>query len=187
MNTHELMDQSISIDELKARFCIQGNVQVAGMMYPPRVGVASFSVRLEYEHFKPQTPANDEFLLAMVPFQSMLWSLMSFPEIKLEDASRIAAECGLALMRATPLIFQMHGFEFPVVSCLSVKRREEIRQGLDDDLDWLEVFPIDVETLYTLESANPRVRFSDDVTTCLEHEAEIASLLGNFFKEIQNG
>ena len=77
-------------------------IHFAGMIMPARPGVRLFAVKLEYFHFEPGTPKNDEFILHVINWQGTSWAVTSIPKEYMELARNIAAEVGLRIADGVP-------------------------------------------------------------------------------------
>lgn len=87
-------------------------------MNPPRVGTLTFVVRLEHEHFKPDTPKNELFELVTVPWEGMQYIIATIPKEYQECADRLMKELQLRPANGVPTIFGPTGitpfpFQYP--------------------------------------------------------------------------
>ena len=104
-----------------------------------RPGAILFGVKLEYENFAINTPANDDFQLGLVPWpkdSGMVWEVIVIPADKKPIAEAVAKHCGLVIKDA-----------FPVVLDGSGKPKK---------------FPLTGENVFTLESAPDSDLYTND-------------------------
>lgn len=106
-----------------------------------RPGAAIFAMRLEYENYIPDTPANDDFLYYEIQFAAMGWPVLSIPAKDRHIAERIAQEEGLKLSKGVPA---------------------EVVTG--------EIFPLNSPNTYTLENLSlprkPVAAMDDELKRC---------------------
>jgi hypothetical protein len=92
-------------------------INLVGCLSPRRVGVQIFNVRLEYFYFEPGTPKNDEYILHIINWQGMIWSVVSIPKECLEIAKKVAQETGLKIADGIPyLISSEQTVSFPITT-----------------------------------------------------------------------
>lgn len=106
--------QTKSMAELKA--CITPDKIGFILMYAPRrIGVISFATFLEYRHFKPGTPANDQFEMALVKWEQMNFAIVVIPRIHRNQAQWILKQLGLRLADGVPTVIESSGVKhFPI-------------------------------------------------------------------------
>lgn len=109
----KLMD--MSSESIQGIVSDPGRISYAGMILPPRPGVAECITALEFAHYPPGTERNDLFLLFIMNWRSTIWSLISIP---IDDSSlmeEIAMQCGLRITSGIPTMFDHEGIhQFPV-------------------------------------------------------------------------
>lgn len=70
-----------------------------------RPGVNLWCTRLEYEHFTPDTPANQLFTMHVGEIEEMLIGTITFPAASLEACNAIAEQCGIRLVHGNITVF----------------------------------------------------------------------------------
>jgi hypothetical protein len=68
-----------------------------------RIGLAQWMMELEYRHFRPGTPLNEDFSMAMMKWPDdapMIWTVMSIPASYRELADELAAKAMLSVKPA---------------------------------------------------------------------------------------
>jgi hypothetical protein len=118
---------------------------IIGMWTRPWVGY--YCNYLEYEHFLPETPENQEFQFRVFKWKDILWAIVSIPINKKNLAYEAATASHLRLADGVPL---MMGSD--VVKLLGSTREDKQSKDLG------EFFPLNCERAFTLENQK------DDVT-----------------------
>ena len=103
-----------SIEEVAARLNNDNSRCVIATMLN-RPGSSLFMVKLEYTHFTPDTPANDQFNFHVIYFCGMPWVVCDIPADKELLAIPIAESCGLRLTHNVPMMIEETGYvTFPI-------------------------------------------------------------------------
>lgn len=100
-----------------------------------RPGVATFTTRLEFEHFPPLTAANAELDLYTVEWSDLPWAVISIPKTKRHLAEEVAEQCGLRIADGIPWViggdgdqhFPLHG---PNVFTMENVRESKVYDGI---------------------------------------------------------
>jgi hypothetical protein len=102
-----------------------------------RIGGNLFGVKMEYTYFPPRSGKNHLFNLVLMrwPSNGIMWSILSFPIEFKPQAEEIAKECGLRLADGVPHVFDNKG---------------------------AHVFPLEGETVFTLENIHNHQVYSND-------------------------
>ena len=117
-----------------------------------RSGVRLFSVALEYRHYFPCTPKNDEFFLFTVSWRGLIWLIVSVPEGEREIANKVAEQVGLRVANGVPFFFTDPG--------TGIQACGAMRPNNDDEEIVNEWFPLNDERTFTLEGKyDPEVGF----------------------------
>lgn len=105
-----------------------------------RVGGNLFSVRMEYTYFAPRSGQNKYFNMVLMkwPRNGMMWAILSFPIEYRPQAEIVAQECGLKIANGVPHVF---------------------------DMDGAHTFPLDGETVFTLENIHNHKVYDNDPET----------------------
>lgn len=105
-----------------------------------RIGGNLFSVRLEYTYFAPRSGRNGLFNMVLMkwPRNGMMWAILSFPIEYRPQAEALAKECGLRIANGVPHVF---------------------------DGDGAHTFPIDGETVFTLENIHNHQVYNNNPAT----------------------
>ncbi|MCU0679620.1 MAG: hypothetical protein MUC28_04225, partial [Planctomycetes bacterium] len=89
-------------------------IHYVGMLMPPRPGVGECVSLLEHTHYKPGTPRNELFIMRIVNWAAMVWTIVSIPIREKSFMEKIVDECGLRIAKGVPTLFSHEGFErFP--------------------------------------------------------------------------
>lgn len=90
---------------------------IAFNVQPPRPGARLFAMSLEYNHFKPSTPKNDEYKFILLKWCGMLWAVVSIPASEKHIAYQVAAETGMHIADGYPICMEQDGTkQFPMAS-----------------------------------------------------------------------
>lgn len=100
------------LEEMRPWCFDAGKILMVGMLVPPRPGVVLFTVRTEYNLYRPNTPLNKKFEYAMALWEQVMWCVCVCPSSDRKKIERIARGCGLVLVRGHPSF--LHGKEFPL-------------------------------------------------------------------------
>lgn len=105
-----------------------------------RIGGNLFGVRMEYTYFAPRSGRNGMFHMVLMkwPNNGLSWAVLSFPIEYKPQAEAVAKECGLRLADGVPHIFDHAG---------------------------AHTFPLDGETVFTLENIQNHQAYSNDPAT----------------------
>lgn len=89
-------------------------VHFVGSLQPVRPGVQLFMVKLEYLHFNPWSPRNDQLHLRIFDWHAMKWAMVSIPRSERHLAEKIAGECSVRISDGVPTLIAGGGVEkFP--------------------------------------------------------------------------
>lgn len=113
-------------------------IHFAGLLNPPRPGVRLFAVKMEYFHFEPGTPKNDEFIFHIVNWEEMTFGVISIPKEYMDLAKKVAQEVGLRIADGIPHML-LGGQSRP--------------------------FPMDTDNVFTLENVSGHAVYSSDPQT----------------------
>lgn len=103
-----------TIEEMKAKITLD-KIGFICCIAPRRIGVISFMTFLEYRHFKPGTPANELFQMALINWETMGFALVVIPWIHLEQAKWILKQLGLRVADGVPTLIHAGGVKrFPI-------------------------------------------------------------------------
>ena len=91
-----------------------------------RPGVASFTTKLEFEHFPPLSAKNDELDVYILEWFDLPWTVVSIPMNQRSVAESVAAEVGLRFTDGIPLMFGDGKEEFFPLSGSNVFSLENI-------------------------------------------------------------
>lgn len=142
-----------SYESLKKFVRDQKHIHYVGMIKPPRPGVRLCAIKLEYTHFIPGTPSNDDFLLRVLEWCGMVWIMISIPKDKSNFMEKVAAECGLRIAKGIPTL---------------------IGGGANDS------FPVNNDNMFTLENISGHPIYSNDLAKLGqilgEEEAEMEAI-----------
>ena len=90
-------------------------IHYAGMLNPPRPGVLDCVQMLENIHYKPGSDRNHLFLLRLLDWQDILWTIVSIPIAEKANMERVAQVNGLRIANGVPTMFADGGIHsFPV-------------------------------------------------------------------------
>jgi len=103
-----------------------------------RPGACEFAQHLEFTHYAPHTPANDNFHYRVLKWEDLLWAIISVPRADANNAYVAASIHQLRLVNAPPRVFKM-GLATGVAACS--------RAITDDD----HVFPLNNRHTFSLE------------------------------------
>lgn len=113
-----------------------------------RIGARLFNTRMEYTYFAPRSGKNYLFEMVLIKWprpDMFMWSICSFPIEYRPQAEALAKECGLRLANGIPTIF---------------------------DQDGAHHFPLDGETVFTLENVAGHKVYNNDEATKKQLQAE---------------
>lgn len=100
--------------ELQEFLMNQNFVHYVGSLIPVRPGVRIFLVKLEYLHFNPWSPRNQQFHLRIFNWQSMRWAMVSIPLAEKHLAELVAGECSVRISDGIPTLISAGRIEtFP--------------------------------------------------------------------------
>jgi hypothetical protein len=102
--------------------------------------VKYFCAYLEYVHFTPDTPANDEYQFRMIRWQGFMWAICSIPLSKKHFCYEVAKEAKLKLANGIP---------FKTGIILGARRPEKTKEIPIELIKW---FPINGDNVFTLEN-----------------------------------
>jgi hypothetical protein len=122
------------MQELKEMVQDQSYVYIVTMLFPPRPGGMLFSTKLEYEHYRPLTPANRDFVPLKIRWpedEEMHWWVIRIPAKDFAIAKTVAAECPIKMRIADGIPHILGGPH-------GVRR-----------------FPLDGPNVFSLENAEP--------------------------------
>lgn len=89
-------------------------IHYAGMLMPPRPGFSECIEQLEYSFFQPRTPRNDLFHLRIIPWEDILWGVVSIPIREKHLMEAVAAACRLRVANGVPHVLSAEGIKsFP--------------------------------------------------------------------------
>lgn len=91
----------------------ESNIGIVGQLSPPRIGWTAFSVFLEWRHFRPSTSDADQLQVFTLPWEDIMWSVLIFPQAKVEIADDLMRQLGLRRANGIPTMFPGPKF-FPV-------------------------------------------------------------------------
>lgn len=107
--------EEVSDDRLRQIIQDPSHIYLVGMLNPFRLGISIFNTRLEYEHFPPDTKANNEFRFIIYTWQEIKWAISGIPKGCLKTAEEIAEACGLRIADGVPTIISGQSVEhFPL-------------------------------------------------------------------------
>ncbi len=87
------------------------------MLIPPRAGVNLFASILEYKFYPPNTPKNEEFIMQILRWEELTYSIISIPMKEKAYAEAVAKTVGMRIANGVPTMFGGPGGEpkfFPV-------------------------------------------------------------------------
>lgn len=79
-------------------------VHYIGMIVPPRPGVGELLEFVEHEYYKPGTPRNDLFLMRIIRWEDMVWSLVSIPIRERSYVEKAVRSFGLRIVDGVPSV-----------------------------------------------------------------------------------
>ncbi len=92
-------------------------IHYIGMIIPPRPGIQRCLTMLEYLHFPPCTPLNDEYQFVTYEFSGILFGVVSIPKQKKHLMETIADESGLRIVKGVPTLLSSDRQDsFPIQS-----------------------------------------------------------------------
>ncbi len=115
-------------------------VHYVGSIIPARPGVRLFLVKLEYLHFNPWSPRNEQFQLRLFNWQFMRWAMASIPIVERHLAEEVARECSVRIADGVPTL-------------ISAGR--------------IEKFPASNERVFSLENTSKHPVYDNDAETDL--------------------
>lgn len=80
-------------------------IHYVGMLNPPRPGVSECGSLLEFTYFKPGTPRNELFIMRIVFWADIVWSIVSIPIKEKNLMEKIVDQCGLRIANGIPTMF----------------------------------------------------------------------------------
>jgi len=109
-----------------------------------RPGINRFWMTLEYDHFPPRTPLNDEYDLTMLawPDSGILWTIVIIPLAYRRVAAEVAAAAGMRLANGVPTLMS-HPANRHVVALGAVRVPPP---------DAFDRFPLDHDRVFTMEN-----------------------------------
>jgi hypothetical protein len=111
-----------------------------------RPGARLFCVKLEYEHYDPLDPQqNDKFILIMNKWRHLLITIVSVPATDRHIVEAVAKETGMRLADGTPFMVKSDG----VVQIMGNLRREKIPEEYRHMADF---FPMSTANCFGLEN-----------------------------------
>ena len=111
-----------------------------------RVGTGYFANYLEYKHFKPETPENDEFKYRVINWNGMLWCVISIPAEKKELAQEAAQVSGIRIADGIPMM--AGGMPIIMVAAIRKEKLKDFSEEMQQSVKW---FPLDTDNAFTLE------------------------------------
>jgi hypothetical protein len=100
----DIPQSSMTDEEWEALLADPCWVHYAAIISPPRPGVWECLTLLEYDHFPPGTPMNQEYILAVCEWDETAWAIVSIPLEKKQNMEDLARYCRLQLLRCIPYI-----------------------------------------------------------------------------------
>lgn len=103
-------------EEESERFFSDPNfVHFIGMLSPPRPGAELCFTELEHTYFPPGTDLNKDFIMRLINWEGIIWSIVSIPKTEISLMEEVAAKNGLRLAEGIPHIFSQKGTKaFPI-------------------------------------------------------------------------
>ena len=134
------INQGNNFDALQA--AANDNTKIHLVVQADRPGGRLFSVKLEYEHYRPRSGRNKLYDLHIVQWPIddngkgvLLWFVIGIPKSDIPIAEQVAKECGLKITDGIPMMFSNKG---------------------------QENFPMDGPTVYSLESNSKSNVYKND-------------------------
>jgi len=103
-----------------------------------RPGACEFAQHLEFTHYPPHTPANDNFHYRVFKWEDLLWAILSVPVADANKAYVAASINNLRLVDGPPRMFEMDG-----VHGIGSTRREITPHD--------KIFPLNNQQTFSLE------------------------------------
>lgn len=79
------------------------------MLSPPRPGVNLFASILEYKFYPPNTPKNAEFIMQILRWEGLVYSVISIPMKEKSYAEAVAKTVGMRIANGVPTMFDSPG------------------------------------------------------------------------------
>ena len=107
--------EPISWEKLRERDNDPNLFHMVFSIAPARPLARLFAVTLEYEHYSPWSPKNEDYDMVVSNWEGMVWCTISIPSEEKDIAFKVAEEVGVHLKKSYPVVYNRKGpMSFPL-------------------------------------------------------------------------